>query len=73
MEKKSHLSIFGKDYDTHDGTPVRDYIHIRDLISGHISAIDWLNSSKKNFSSINLGTGSGYSVLEIVNVFNSFR
>jgi UDP-glucose 4-epimerase len=70
--KKSHLSIFGKDYDTHDGTPVRDYIHISDLISGHISAIDWLNSSKKNFSSINLGTGSGYSVLEIVNVFNSF-
>tara|TARA_B100000989_G_scaffold151108_1_gene112701 strand:- start:39423 stop:40421 length:999 start_codon:yes stop_codon:yes gene_type:complete len=70
--KKSHLSIFGNDYDTHDGTPVRDYIHISDLISGHISAIDWLNSSKKNISSINLGTGSGYSVLEIVNVFNSF-
>ncbi len=69
--EKECLSIFGKDYDTHDGTPVRDYIHISDLVSGHLSALNWFKNDKK-ISNINLGTGQGYSVLDIVNQFNSF-
>ena len=62
------LNIFGNDYDTVDGTGVRDYIHITDLASGHIKAIDYvLNNSGIDY--YNLGTGSGYSVMEMVNTF----
>ncbi len=69
--EKEFLSIFGEDYDTHDGTPVRDYIHISDLVSGHLSALEWFKKDEKVLE-INLGTGQGYSVLDIVNTFNSF-
>ena len=68
--KKETISVFGKDYDTHDGTPVRDYIHITDLVAGHLRALDWFKSENKT-SNINLGTGQGYSVLDIINKFNS--
>ena len=62
------LSIFGNDYDTHDGTGVRDYIHVVDLANGHIKALE--NAGKmKGISYYNLGTGIGYSVLDIVNAF----
>ena len=61
------LSIFGNDYDTVDGTGVRDYIHVVDLAKGHIAAIKKLNDNGIFF--YNLGTGTGYSVLEIVNTF----
>ena len=61
------LSIFGNDYDTIDGTGVRDYIHVVDLAKGHIAAIKKLNDNGIFF--YNLGTGTGYSVLEIVNTF----
>ena len=62
------LSIFGDDYDTHDGTGVRDYIHVVDLAKGHIKAIEYiLNNGGIDF--YNLGTGTGYSVLDLVNTF----
>jgi len=62
------LSVFGDDYDTHDGTGVRDYIHVVDLADGHVKAVDKL----ENFSevtTINLGTGVGYSVIDMVKAF----
>ena len=63
-----YLRIFGNDYDTHDGTGVRDYIHVVDLAKGHIKALDSSNKLK-GISYFNLGTGVGYSVLDIVNAF----
>lgn len=62
------LNVFGNDYDTHDGTGVRDYIHVVDLALGHIKAIDKIKDSS-GISYYNLGTGIGYSVLDIINSF----
>ena len=63
-----YLNVFGDDYDTKDGTGVRDYIHVVDLAKGHIKALNYLN--KMNGVKIyNLGTGTGYSVLEMVSSF----
>lgn len=66
--KRDKVSIFGHDYDTNDGTGVRDYIHITDLAKGHVDAFI---SHQKNtgFKPYNLGTGQGYSVLEMINAF----
>jgi len=66
--KLPHLNIFGDDYNTKDGTGVRDYIHVMDLAEGHKSALDFLNNHK-GWHAINLGTGAGYSVLEMVQAF----
>ena len=63
------LSVFGNDYDTKDGTGVRDYIHVVDLAKGHVCALDKLNKENKGLYIYNLGTGNGYSVLEMVNAF----
>ena len=63
------LSIFGNDYDTKDGTGVRDYIHVVDLAKGHLLALDKLNKEKNGIYIYNLGTGKGYSVLEMVEAF----
>lgn len=66
-----HLNIFGKNYNTKDGTGVRDYIHVVDLANGHVKALNKLIKDKNVGVSIyNLGTGIGYSVLDIVNTFN---
>lgn len=65
---RSHLDVFGGDYKTHDGTGVRDYIHVTDLADGHVSALNIL-SKKHGILTINLGTGIGYSVLEIIKEF----
>lgn len=62
------LSVFGNDYDTIDGTGVRDYIHVVDLAKGHIKAIEKI-SKDKGIDTYNLGTGNGYSVLQIINTF----
>ncbi len=62
------LSVFGNDYDTKDGTGVRDYIHVVDLARGHIKAIEKISRDKGLFI-YNLGTGVGYSVLDIINAF----
>lgn len=66
--KLDYLRVFGDDYDTVDGTGVRDYIHVVDLAKGHVCAIDKLNSLD-GVSIINLATGNGYSVLEVVKAF----
>ncbi len=66
--KLESLSIFGNDYDTPDGTGVRDYIHVVDLALGHLKALDKLNQNPGVFT-CNLGTGRGYSVLEMVRAF----
>ena len=68
--KREYLSVFGSDYDTHDGTGVRDYIHVVDLAYGHVKAIDYLNNSNEiKPLKVNLGTGIGYSVLDMVRKF----
>ena len=64
-----HLNIFGNDYDTKDGTGVRDYIHVVDLAIGHISALEYIDKNK-GIDYYNLGTGHGYSVMEIVSAFS---
>ena len=66
--KRPFLSIFGDDYDTHDGTGVRDYIHVMDLAEGHVKALDKIESFSEVMT-INLGTGRGYSVLDMVKAF----
>ena len=63
------LSVFGDDYPTPDGTGVRDYIHVVDLAKGHVKAIEKLNKEKSGLYIYNLGTGNGYSVLDIVHTF----
>ena len=63
------LSVFGNDYDTKDGTGVRDYIHVVDLALGHVRAIEKISKDNGLFI-YNLGTGNGYSVLELVNTFS---
>lgn len=65
-----HLNIFGNDYKTKDGTGVRDYIHIMDLANGHIKALEKMTKENVGLKIYNLGTGTGYSVLDIVNTFN---
>ena len=68
--KLERLRIFGGDYATHDGTGVRDYIHVVDLARGHIKALDALESLDSSFV-VNLGTGTGYSVLDVVKAFEA--
>ena len=62
-----HLNVFGNDYETHDGTGVRDFIHVLDLAAGHFAALKALE--KEGASVYNLGTGNGYSVLDMVHTF----
>ncbi len=66
--KLHHLRVFGNDYDTHDGTGVRDYIHVMDLAEGHLAAIGYA-AEHTGVEIVNLGTGEGYSVLDIVKAF----
>ncbi len=63
------LSVFGDDYDTPDGTGVRDYIHVVDLAKGHLKALDKIEKEGKGLYIYNLGTGTGYSVLDMVKAF----
>ncbi len=66
--KLPELSVFGDDYDTHDGTGVRDYIHVVDLAKGHVKAIEYADKNTGT-EIFNLGTGIGYSVLDVVRAF----
>ena len=68
--KLEKLHVFGNDYDTHDGTGVRDYIHVMDLAKGHVKALDAINRNC-GVEVYNLGTGVGYSVLDLVKAFES--
>ena len=62
---RKSMKVFGDDYDTPDGTCIRDYIHVNDLAEAHILAMDYIFENKRNLT-VNLGTGSGYSVLEVI-------
>ena len=66
--KRERLQVFGNDYDTPDGTGVRDYIHVLDVADGHVAAVRYLLDSQRSITA-NLGTGRGYSVLELVRAF----
>ncbi len=66
--RRDHLSVYGNDYNTHDGTGVRDYIHVVDLAIGHLKALD-AAKGKTGVFTYNLGTGEGYSVLDVVKAF----
>jgi UDP-glucose 4-epimerase len=66
--QREQLSVFGGDYDTPDGTCIRDYIHVVDLVNGHLKALTWLETAP-GLKAHNLGTGRGYSVLEVVSAF----
>jgi UDP-glucose 4-epimerase len=65
--RRESLTVFGEDYPTHDGTGVRDYIHVVDLAIGHLKALETLTTPQ--CTAVNLGTGTGYSVLDVVNAF----
>ena len=67
--KLKELGVFGDDYDTPDGTGVRDYIHVVDLADGHVKAIQKMDNNFEGVRVYNLGTGIGYSVLDVVNAF----
>lgn len=67
--KLPYLNVFGNDYDTHDGTGVRDYIHVVDLALGHVKTVEKLLNDEPSVNVYNLGTGNGYSVLDIVKAF----
>ena len=74
MGRREHLSIWGDDYPTPDGTCIRDYIHVQDLASGHVLALEHLQksskpSSKTSFEVFNLGSGVGYSVRQVLQAF----
>lgn len=66
--RRPHLQVFGNDYDTPDGTGVRDYIHVMDLAEGHVAAVSHLLDSDHSMT-LNLGTGQGVSVLDLVNAY----
>lgn len=66
--KRQHLNVFGNDYDTPDGTGVRDYIHVCDLAEGHVAALRYLFDKAQSLT-VNLGTGQGYSVLELARAY----
>ena len=67
--RRNVLNVFGNDWDTIDGSGVRDYIHIMDLSEGHIDAMDFLNANQTCFELINLGSGKGFSVFQIIKEF----
>lgn len=67
--RRDKLSVFGGDYPTPDGTGVRDYIHVMDLAEGHVAALDWALRDPREVLTVNLGTGCGYSVLDLVRAF----
>lgn len=72
IDNKKVLKIFGSDHQTEDGTAVRDFIHVTDLIDGHKDALNFMvNETKEVFDIFNLGTGSGYSVLELIKTFEN--
>ena len=67
--KRAELSVFGNDYATHDGTGVRDYIHVVDLSIGHLKAFDYFSKNPNQLITVNLGSGTGYSVLDVIKAY----
>ncbi|MBT2665605.1 UDP-glucose 4-epimerase GalE [Bacillus sp. ISL-4] len=70
IKKREKLSVFGNDYETHDGTGVRDFIHVIDLVKGHLKALEFLDENN-GIETFNLGTGTGYSVMDLINTFST--
>ena len=68
-KKMTELKVFGNDWNTRDGTCIRDYIHVMDLADGHIAALKYLQNSNSQILNLNLGTGKGHSVLDLINIF----
>ena len=71
LKQRPELNVFGRDYNTRDGTPVRDYIHVMDLAEGHVAAVKKLQTPNLGCVVYNLGTGTGSTVLEVVKVRGS--
>ena len=69
LKKIEYLKVYGNDWNTHDGTGVRDYIHVMDLAQGHIAALEFLFKKVQEKITINLGTGVGTSVIDLINTF----
>lgn len=69
LRNKKFLEVYGNDWDTHDGTGVRDYIHVMDLAQGHIAALEYLLKKNQDKININLGTGVGTSVIDLICTF----
>ena len=67
--KLKDLKIYGNDWNTRDGTCIRDYVHVSDLSDGHVAAFEYLQKSKSTFLNLNIGTGKGTTVLELINKF----
>ena len=68
-KKINKLTIYGRDWDTNDGTCIRDYIHIDDLAESHVRAMEYLSESQPTYLNLNIGTGKGTSILELIKVF----
>ena len=64
--QRESVSIFGNDYDTNDGTCVRDYIHVNDLANAHLKGLNYLNKKESQSAEFNLGNGNGFSVKEVI-------
>ena len=69
QQKIKHFEIYGNDWPTEDGTPIRDYIHIMDLAKAHLLAFEFLEKNENQYIAMNIGTGKGTSVLELINIF----
>ena len=69
FSKNIKFKVYGNDYNTKDGTAIRDYIHIEDLSKAHIMAYEYIKNSRNNYEIFNIGTGRGYSVIEVINMF----
>lgn len=67
--RREHLNVYGNDYNTHDGTGVRDYIHVMDLALGHVKALDKIHEMDGGVKIYNLGTGIGYSVMDVLHAY----
>ena len=68
---KKKLKVFGNDWPTTDGTCIRDYVHVMDLADGHIKALDYLSRNKTQLIKLNIGTGKGHSVLDLIKTFEN--
>ena len=69
--RRNQLQVFGGDWPTHDGTGVRDYIHVMDLAEGHLAALNYLMGEPSQLLEVNLGSGQGHSVLDVVKAFEA--
>ena len=71
--EKKKLEVFGNDWPTHDGTCIRDYIHVMDLAEGHLKTLDFLFKNSNQLINLNIGTGKGYSVLDLIKTFEKIN